>query len=69
MLGDMKRNADSLAMLVTQRNLDIHFAPFHVLAKDPHFALLVQRINHRTFHIILWQQTFHNHFTLKRCDT
>lgn len=49
MLGNMKRYADGLTILVSQCNLDIHLTLFHVLAENPHFALLVQHVDDRTF--------------------
>ena len=64
MLSNMKRYTDSLAILVPQCNLDVHFAPFHILAENPHLALLVQHVDDWAFHIVLRQEAFHNQLTL-----
>lgn len=34
MLSNMKRYADSLTILVSQCDLNVHFAPFNILAKN-----------------------------------
>ena len=41
MFGQVKRDADGLAVLQSHRNFDIDIAPFYIFAKNPHFPSLV----------------------------
>ena len=60
MFGNMKRYANGLAIFITQRNLDIHFAASDIFAEDPHLALFVKHVDDRTLNIILHLQIFYN---------
>ena len=66
MFSQMKRYADSLAILIPQCNLNIHLTPFYVLAKDPYLALLIQCINDGTFYIVLRLKALYYYFTLDK---
>ena len=65
----MERYTDSLAILVTQGNLDINLTLLHVLSEYPHLSSFVQNINNRSLDIILWQEAFDNQLSLQRGDT
>ena len=41
MISNMKRYANRLTVFIAQRDFDIHLAPFHIPAKDPHFAFFI----------------------------
>ena len=60
----MKRYADGLAILITQRNLNIDFVPFHIFAENPHLTGLVQFIDDRTLNIITHLQVLYDQLSL-----
>ena len=64
MLCYMERNADGLAILITQRNLYIHLASFHILAEYPHLTFLIKHVYHRALNIIFSNKALYNYLTL-----
>lgn len=61
----MERYADGLAILVSQRDLDVHLTSFHILAEDPHFTFLIQNINNGSLNIVLGLKILYDHLALQ----
>ena len=65
----MKRNTYRMGVRLSKGNFDVYLIPSHVLAKYPHFTLIIQSVHNRTFGIIIAVEVHYNLHSLIRCDT